>query len=47
MNTKKNNKNLPKYKRFLEELFDSKPSGVYFNIWTAPNKKSRFFKDSR
>jgi hypothetical protein len=29
----------------LDEVFGTKPNGVYFNIWTAPNKKSRFFKD--
>jgi hypothetical protein len=32
-------------KQFLNEVFGNKPSGVYFNIWTAPNNKSKFFKD--
>jgi hypothetical protein len=31
--------------QFLTELFGNKPDGVYFNIWTAPNNKSKFFKD--
>ncbi len=48
MNTKNNNKknwDMSSCIQFLAEIFGNKPSGLYFNIWTAPNNKSKFFKD--
>ena len=40
-----NDSDLSRCRQFLDEVFGNKPSGAYFNIWTAPNKKSKFFKD--